>query len=304
MKKYDVVVIGGGPAGLTASIYALRGGCSVAMFEGNMLGGQCALSNDVSNYPGFEKISGAELAMTMHNQAEKLGLVSIYETVEKVDLKKKHIFTKNSQFSAECIVLCMGAKARKLNVKNEDELTGKGVHYCATCDGAFYRDEEVLVIGGGNSAVEDAIYLCGLCKKVILITHSEKLKCQDYFLKTLNSLKKAKKLDIRYNLETTEIIDEGGFKGIVVKNGNKSEKILAKGMFVAIGRIADNDLVKDQVELNPWGFVKARDNMQTSIKGVYVAGDLREKDLRQIITACADGAIAGNECSKYLNERR
>lgn len=304
MKKYNVIVIGGGPAGLTTSIYALRGGCSVAMFEGNMLGGQCALSNDISNYPGFEKITGAELAITMHSQAEKLGLVSVYDKVEKVDLKNKRVLTKNSQFSADCIVLCMGAKSRKLNIENEDALTGKGVHYCATCDGAFYRGEEVLVIGGGNSAVEDAIYLCGLCKKVTLITHSDKLKCQDYFLKTLDSLKKAKKLEIRYNLETTEIINDSGFKGIIVKNGKKTEQILAKGMFVAIGRVADNDLIKEQIEINPWGFVKANENMHTSVEGVYVAGDLREKELRQIITACADGAIAGNECSKYLNERR
>jgi len=304
LKKFDVIVIGGGPAGLTTSIYALRGGCKVAMFEGNMLGGQCSLSNDISNYPGFEKITGAELAMTMHSQAEKLGLTSFYDMVEKVDLKNKEVFTKDSQFCADCIVLCMGAKARKLNVKNEDQLTGKGVHYCATCDGAFYKGQEVLVIGGGNSAVEDAIYLCGLCKKVTLITHSAQLKCQDYFLKTLEKLIKSKKLEVRYNLETTEIINNNGFNGIIVKNSNKFEKIEAKGMFVAIGRVADNDLIKDQLELNPWGFVKANDNMHTSIEGVYVAGDLREKELRQIITACADGAIAGNECSKYLNGRR
>lgn len=304
MNRYDVIVIGGGPAGLTTSIYALRSGCSVVMFEGDMLGGQCALSNEISNYPGFEKISGAELALTMHSQAEKLGLVSKYDRVESVDLKNKKITTKNGDYLAKCIVLCMGAKARKLNVVNEDKLTGNGVHYCATCDGAFYRNEEVLVIGGGNSAVEEAIYLSGICKKVTLLTHSERLKCQDYFLDTLKELVKSKKLDIRYNLETTEIVDNNGFDGIVVKSGNKTEKIKAKAVFVAIGRIPDNHLIKDQIELNNWGFVKSNERMQTSVNGVYVAGDLREKELRQIITACADGAIAGSECSKFLNERR
>lgn len=302
MDKYDVIVVGGGPAGLTTSIYALRSGCSVLMFEGNMIGGQCSLSNDISNYPGFEKITGAELAMVMHSQAEKLGLHTRYDVVENIDLKKKIISTKDSQFSANCIVLCMGAKARKLNLKNEEELTGKGVHYCATCDGAFYKNKKVIVIGGGNTAAEDAIYLCGICSEVEMITHSDKLKCQDYFIETLEKLKSSGKLTIHYNAETTEIINDNGFKGIVVNKPSGTETINAEAMFIAIGRIADNHLIKGQIKLTDKGFVVADDKMQTSLSGVYVAGDLRDKHLRQIITACADGAVAGSECGQYIKK--
>jgi len=304
LKEFDVIIVGGGPAGLTTAIYALRGGCKVALFEGNMLGGQSSLSNDVSNYPGFKQITGAELAIKMHEQAEALGLTTIYDSVEKIDLKNKEIFTKTSQFKAKCIVLCMGAKARKLNLENEDKFLGNGVHYCATCDGAFYKGQNVAVVGGGNSAVEESIYLCSICHHVDMLVRSDKLKCQEYFMEQLDKLIKQKKLTIHFNTVVSEIVGKDSIEALKINKNGKNLTCKVNALFVSIGRIADNELIKNQIELNDYGFVKANDKMQTSVDGVFVAGDLREKDLRQIITACADGAIAGNQVSQYINERR
>lgn len=304
MNKYDVIIVGGGPAGLTTAIYALRGGCSVLLFEGDMLGGQSSISNDVSNYPGYKQISGAELALKMHEQAESLGLSTIYDSVIKIDFDKKQINTKNSQYFAKCIVLCMGAKARKLGLENEDKLLGKGVHYCATCDGAFYKGENVAVVGGGNSAAEEVIYLCSICNHVDMLVRSDKLKCQEYLLNQLNKLKKEKKLSINFNTTLTKIHGEDKVEKVEINNDGKIRDIEAKAVFVSIGRIPDNGLIGGKINLTKDGFVKSNENMMTNLEGVYVAGDLREKHLRQIITACADGAIAGNQVSQYINERR
>ena len=304
MENYDVIIIGGGPAGLSAAIYAIRGGCSVMLLEGGMIGGQSSLTNDLSNYPGIKRTTGAELALTMQSQAEELGLNVCYEFAEKVDLKNKEITTKNSHFKSNCIILCMGAKPRKLNVKGEDEFLNAGVHYCASCDGAFYRGKDVVVIGGANSAVEEAIYLANICNGVKLITHSDRLKCQPYFLSTVEKLQQSNKLEIMYNVDVQEILGDNVVKQIVVKRDKKLEKIATNGVFVAIGRVPDNHLINGQIELSKSGFIKTDENMKTSIDGVFAAGDIRVKEVRQVITASADGAIAGTMASQYINERR
>jgi len=304
LKHYDVVIVGGGPAGLTTAIYALRGGCSVLLIEGGMIGGQSSLTTDLSNYPGIKQITGVELALKMHEQANDLGLETLYQFVEQLDLKNKKIYTKKSQISATCIVLCMGAKPKKLNVEGEDKFLSKGVHYCASCDGAFYRDKAVVVVGGANSAVEEAIYLANICKNVKLITHSGQLKCQKYFLSTLDKLVKDGKIEIFYNTDVVKINGENCVENIEIKSDNNIKKIAINGVFVAIGRVPDNSVVKGQVKLDKFGFIKADENMRTSEEGIFVAGDIRVKDVRQVITACADGAIAGTMASNYVNERR
>lgn len=299
MKHYDVIVVGGGPAGLTASIYALRGGCSVLLIEGGMFGGQIVNAHKVANYPGVADISGAELGLNMFSQAEKLGLNVEYDFVEKIDLKNKQIFTKNSQFSATCIILSMGAKPKKLNLKNEEKFTGNGVHYCATCDGGFYQDKNVVVVGGGNSAVEDAIYLSSICKKITLIARAD-LRCDDISLGIIQKLEKSGKIEVLRNSQISEIVATEKVEAVIV-NGKRIE---ADALFVAVGHEPNSELVAGQLKMTNDGFVESDEYMHTSVDGVFVAGDLREKTLRQLTIATADGTIAGNEASTYVNKRR
>ena len=306
MKNYDVIIVGGGPAGLTASIYALRSGRSVLMIEGNVIGGQSSASFEIANYPGIELITGIDLAMKMHAQAEKLGLVTEYDSVKKIDCANKLISTTSSDFKADCIILAMGAKPRKLNLKNEAALTGCGVHYCATCDGSFYKGKKVIVVGGGNTAVEDAIYLANICSEVTMVVRSDKLRSDDVFEERLKSFQSQGKLNILFNTRLSEIItnNQQQIVGAKISVNGKEEKIDIDGVFIAIGRDPDVELIKDQILLNEKGYIVANEKMHTNIEGVFVAGDIREKDVRQIITACADGAIAGIEANHYLNCKR
>lgn len=297
MKQYDLIIVGGGPAGLTTAIYALRSGLKVLLFERGMLGGQSSNANEIANYPGFMKVSGAELALTMHEQANVYGLETEYDEVVKIDLKNKEISTNNGVYKAICIVLAMGARPRKLNINNEETFTGRGVHYCATCDGSFYKGKQVVVVGGGNSAIEDALYLANICKKVIVCCRKPYLKGQQVIV---NKLAKCKNVEIKYEVEVKEIIATDKVDGVKLNNGGI---IKADAVFVAIGRDPNNELIQGQLTLDN-GYIVADEDMHTDIDGVFVAGDIRVKNLRQIATAVGDGAIAGTEASKYINERR
>ena len=305
MKHYDVIIVGGGPAGLTASIYALRSGWSVLLFEGNVLGGQSSASYEVANYPGIETTTGLDLAMKMHSQAEKLGLVTEYDFVEKIDCKNKVINTKSSQFTADCIILAMGAKPKKLGLEREDSLMGRGVHYCATCDGGFYRGKKVAIVGGGNTASEDAIYLSNICSGVTMLVRADSLKSQDIFHDKIDNLQKQKKLNVLYSSKISEIIEKDNkVVGVKIVSEDKEKELKVDGVFVAIGREPDTTLINGQITLNKEGYVVSNEKMHTNIEGVFVAGDIREKEVRQIITACSDGAIAGIEANHYLNHKR
>lgn len=299
-EKYDVVIIGGGPAGLTSAIYALRGGLSVALIENNIPGGQVNYSYEVVNYPGFDKISGSDLAMRMLSQAENLGLKVIYENIEQLNLKEKKIITNSSQILASCIILAMGSKARKLNIPGEEKFAGNGVHYCAVCDGGFYKNRTVAMIGGGDSAVEESLYLSNICKKVYVVHKKNDLACQPYLKE---KLLKCKNVEIIANAISQEIVGEEQVVALKYSVMQKVKKLSIDGVFVAIGHEANNDLVRGQIELSNKGYIVSDESMHTSVNGVFVAGDVREKPLRQIITACADGAIAGNEAIKYINKR-
>ena len=297
MKKYDLIIIGGGVAGLTSAIYALRGGLKVLLIEKYMIGGQSVNANEITNYPGFVSISGAELGLTIHKQAELLGLETEYDEVISVDLKNKIISTKSSQFKSLCIVLSMGAKSRKLNLKNEDNFTGRGVHYCATCDGNFYKNKNVVVVGGGNTAIEESIYLSNICKKVTLVCRKPILSGQKLLV---DKLEKNRKVEIIYNQEVKDLIVDNVLKGVKLTN---NQVINTDAIFIAIGRDPNTELINNQLKLNN-GYIVADENMHTDIEGVFVAGDVRVKNLRQLATAIGDGAIAGTEASKYVNERR
>ena len=304
-NTYDVIVLGCGPAGLTAAIYALRSGCSVLLVESNMIGGQATLTYEIKNYPGFEEISGMELAMKMHEQAEKLGAETTYGEIEKVDLENKEITLNGEIFSATSIVLCMGASARKLGVKNEKELTGRGVAYCAICDGAFFRDKKVVLVGGGNTAVEDAIYLSNICSSVTVVNNLDDFTCQKVLKDQFEKVATEKELKALQGSIVKEIKGNDVVEGVVVADRNGVETVIGcDGVFVAIGRVPDTSLVQGQIETNKNGYIIADENMHTSVEGVFVAGDVRVKNLRQIITACGDGAIAGTEASTYVNHKR
>ena len=304
MEQYDLIIVGGGPAGLTSAIYALRSGLRVLLFEGYMLGGQSSISYDIANYPGFDSISGADLALKMHNQAESLGLITKYEFVTNINCKNKVISTESSQYKATCIILAMGAKTRKLNIDNEDKFIGQGIHYCATCDGNFYKNKTVMVVGGGCTAVEDIIYLSRICKKVIAVNRSNEFKCEKVLIDTINNLSNSDAVEIMYNARIKEIIGNSSVSAVNIISGKKQQKITIDGIFVSVGREADSELVSSEIKTNKEGYIISDERMHTNIEGVFVAGDIREKFLRQIVTACSDGAIAGTEAIIYVNSKR
>lgn len=304
MGKYDVIVVGGGPAGLTACIYALRGGCSVLLVESAMVGGQCVWSNRIENFPGISNVSGSELGLNMLQQAENLGLKVTYDLVTKIDLENKQITTETSQFQAVCIILAMGSKSRTLGVKNEDEKVGNGIHYCATCDGHFYKDKDVVVVGGGNTAVEDVFYLVNICRSVTLVSKYPELKCQEMYKSEIEKLKKTGKLSTIMSATITKVLGDDKVSGVEISTESGIKEIDTSAVFVAVGHTPNVELVKGQIALSSSGYIASDERMHTSESGVFVAGDIREKPLRQIITACSDGAIAGNEASIYVNNKR
>ena len=304
MKEYDVVILGAGPAGLTASIYAVRSGLKTLVIENKMIGGQATLTYEIRNYPGFESISGMDLTMQMQAQAENLGVDFEYDSVEEINLEKKYVKTSMEEFSAKSLILAMGASARKVGAKNEEELTGKGVAYCAVCDGAFYKDLDVVMVGGGNSAVEDAIYMSKIAKSVTIVNNLPDFTCQEILREELNkTIGERKNISIIQGHVVKEMVGENKLEKVKIDavDGSDTEEIECEGCFIAIGRKPDTDMVKGQIELNNQGYIVADENMHTSIEGVFVAGDIRVKNLRQIITACADGAIAGTEANTYIN---
>lgn len=305
MEITDVLIIGAGPAGMTAGIYALRSGKSVKIIEGKMIGGQATLTYEINNFPGFESISGMELSMLMHSQVEKLGAETIYETVTEFDFDKKVVKTDSGEYEYKSLILSMGASARHIGAKNEDRLIGRGVCYCAVCDGAFFKDQSVVLVGGGNSAVEDAIYLSKIAKNVTIINNTPDFNCQKTLRDELDkTILEQNNIKYFHDSVVEEICGEDRVTGIKYKNlkTDQNTQIEVDGIFIAIGRKPDTELLKDKLSLDKNGYILADENMHTSVDGVFTAGDIRVKGLRQIITACGDGAIAGTEASNYINK--
>lgn len=298
--EYDVIIIGGGPAGLTAAIYATRGGLKTAIIEKQSAGGQISLSGEVENYPAVEKTSGFELAMKMMTQAESFGAEFIYDDVLSVDYDEKTIsLASGTQLKSKTIIVATGAKPRILGLDGEKRLTGQGVSYCATCDGAFFKGKTVAVTGGGNTAVEDALYLKNFAKKVYLIHRRDSLRAE----KALQNALFNSDIEILWNKAVNDINGENKVESVTLTDTKNGEKIdlTVDGLFIAIGQVPRTSLCAN-LTLDSQGYVITKEDMSTDFKGVYVAGDLRQKPLRQVVTACSDGAIAAASAIKYISE--
>ncbi len=303
-KVYDMIIVGGGPGGYTAALYAARAGLSTLVIERLSAGGQLALTHNIENYPGFENgINGFELAEIMQKQAERFGVVTQYATVTKLDLNSspKSAETAKGFFYGKTIVVSTGANPRELGIPHEKELAGKGVSYCATCDAMFYRDKTVVVVGGGNTAAEDAIVLSRIAKKVVLIHRRDTLRATKIYHQPLM---KADNVDFCWNSVVAELLYSDKLEGINVKNTQTGEvnSIDCDGIFVSIGRNPATELVKNQLNLDDNGYIVADESTKTNIPGVYAVGDVRTKALRQVVGAVADGAMAVHMAEEYINK--
>jgi thioredoxin reductase (NADPH) len=305
MNKYDVIIVGAGPAGLTAAIYVQRAGYRSLVLEEFSYGGQMANTPEVVNYPAIGKISGAELGLNLYNQAIEHGTQVEFDGVASVQLLDsiKTVATNSGKvYSAKAIILANGAKRRQLGVKGETEFAGRGVSYCATCDGGFFKEKITAVVGGGNVAVEDALYLANLCPAVHLIHRRDTLRAGKMLVE---DLKKYGNIAVHYNTIVQEILPDTSGKlvgGILVKNveTGSQETIPVQGVFAAVGLRPDNEVFKGQITLDPAGYIVAGEDTKTNVAGVFAAGDTRTKSLRQIVTAAGDGAVAASEAGNYL----
>jgi thioredoxin reductase (NADPH) len=299
---YDVIIIGGGPAGLTAGLYNARARLSVLLLERLAPGGQVLTTDWVENYPGFpDGVSGFELMDRMKTQAERFGLKIQSEEVIRLELseKRKVVFLNSGTLESKTIILACGATWKKLGIEGEDRLMGRGISFCATCDGPFYRDEEVAVIGGGDTAVEEAIFLTRFVKKIYLVHRRDKLRATKLLQERAMS---EEKITLVWETIPLRILGQNAVEAIELRNvktGDVQRKDV-KGVFVFIGTIPNTELVKDSVKLNENGFILTDDNMQTSIPGVFAAGDIRSKLFRQISTAVGEGAAASYSAERYL----
>ncbi len=302
MNTYDIIVVGAGPAGLTAAIYARRAAKSVLVLEAKAWGGQIINTPDIENYPVVAHISGVDFANDLYNQALALGAELKLEKVTGVeDLGKlKRVRTTLDEYEAGAVILATGSENRKLGVDREQELTGRGVSYCATCDGNFFRKKDVAVVGGGNTALEDALYLAELANKVYLIHRRDSFRGEEA---TVARLRQKENVEIVYNATVTALLGDKRLSGIEVTDKLRGEKrsIEVKGLFVAVGRIPENEGFSALIDLDPAGYAVAGENCRTKAPGVFVAGDNRTKEVRQLVTAAADGAVAATEAVKYLN---
>ena len=306
MEAFDIIIIGGGPAGYTAALYGARAGRSVLLLEKLAPGGQMGTTDLIDNYPGFPQgVKGFQLAMDMKAGAERFGAQTKLEAVTALELAGdvKTVHTKKDGYEARAVILATGAQPRELGLPQERALRGRGVSYCATCDGMFYRGKDVAIIGGGNTAVADALYLSKLCGRVYLIHSRDKLRAPD---SQRVLLEQAGNVEFLWNSRAEELLYAErltGLKTVRVDTG-ESRTLDCAGVFVAVGQVPETSLLAGQVELDEAGYVVAGENCQTNLPGVFAAGDLRQKPLRQIITAAADGAVAAQMAEEFLQRER
>ena len=298
---YDIVIVGAGPAGLTAAIYARRASKKVLVLEAKSYGGQIINTLDIENYPVEAHISGFDFATKLYNQAKDLGAEIIFEKVVDINDKDniKEIITTKNTYSAKAVIIATGSENRKLGLSNEDELVGKGISYCATCDGAFYKEKTVAVVGGGNTALEDALYLADVASKVYLIHRRDEFRGEE---STVSHLKEKDNIEFVYNSNVTKLNANERLKSIEITNIDGSIKTIdVDGLFVAVGRIPENQNFAKLINLDESGYVKAGEDCITNVAGIFVAGDNRIKEVRQLVTATSDGAIAATNAVKYIN---
>lgn len=299
---FDLIIVGAGTAGLSAAIYGVRAGKSVLVLEGAAYGGQIINTPEIENYPGIKKISGFEFATNLYNQAKNLGAEIRFEKVLSVQEKNGHkiVVTKDKEYEAKAVILATGAKNRNLGIEKEQELVGKGVSYCATCDGMFYRGKVVAVNGGGNTAVEDATFLSEYVEKVYVIHRRDSFRADKAEVDRLVARKNVE-LVLNSTIKALES-DASGLTGIlVVDKDGKERRIQVDGLFVAIGQAPDNEAFRNEVDLDGKGYISAGEDCSTKTEGIFTAGDCRTKAVRQLATAASDGAVAALAAVNYIN---
>lgn len=301
---YDIIVVGGGPAGLTAALYSVRAGKNVLVLEKANYGGQMALSPRIENYLGFSKISGYDLSEMIFKQVEAAGAELLDEEALSISEKDKikTVKTDGGEYQSKAVIIATGMRHRVLGVKNENEYSGNGISYCAACDGAFYKDKCVAVVGGGNSAVQEALYLCDICKSVTVMQNLPSLTAEN---KLCGQLKKRENVQFLFNTVITEFTgDDEKLTGVIAVNTDTktASEMTFDGVFVAIGFEADNDIFKGLITLDSENFILSDDEMKTDRGGIFTAGDCRSKKIRQITTAMADGTTAAFSACKYVDE--
>ena len=298
----DIIIVGAGTAGLSAAIYGVRAGKSVIVFESEVYGGQIVNTPEIENYPGIKNISGFEFATNLYEQATELGAEVKFEKVIGIEEAgaEKTVVTDQGSYPCKSVILATGAKNRPLGIAREVELTGAGVSYCATCDGAFFRNKVVAVNGGGNTALEDALYLSNFCSKVYLIHRRDAFRGEE---KQVQALKNKSNVEFVLNATIKELLGEDRLSGVVVvdKLTGEERQIQIEGLFVAIGQIPENAAFAAQVTLDDKGYISAQEDCRTKSNGIFVAGDCRTKTVRQLATAASDGAIAALAACEYLN---
>ena len=298
----DVLILGAGPAGLTAAIYARRAGLSATVFDKGFAGGQTIITPEIENYPAIPSISGPEFSQRLYEQAVALGAVFKNEEVRRAQLSGtvKILSTAQNAYEGHAVILAGGVKRRELGCPGEAALAGKGVSYCATCDGAFYRGKQVVLVGGGNTALEDALFLSNLCEKVTLVHRRDRFRGEQHLV---DAVLARDNIDVRYASAVTRILGEDHVEAVELTNlaSGQFTNVPAAGVFIAIGYAPDSTLIAGQITVDEAGYVVAGEDCRTNLSGVFAAGDGRQKPLRQIVTAAADGAVAAYQAANYLN---
>lgn len=298
---YDIIIAGAGPAGLSAAIYGVRAGKSVLVLEKASYGGQIINTPEIENYPGIKKVSGYEFATNLYSQAVDLGAKIVYEEVRAIETEggEKKVITDKNTYECRTVILATGAKNRKLGIDREEELTGAGVSYCATCDGMFFRGRDVAVAGGGNTALEDALFLSNYCSKVYVIHRREEFRGEK---RLLEALKEKKNVGFVLNSNVIRLNGAERLSSVTVKNKNTGEEreILVSGIFVAIGQEPENKAFENVINMDEKGYIISGEECSTNVSGVFTAGDCRTKSVRQLTTAASDGAVAALKACEYM----
>ncbi len=305
MQESDIIIVGAGTAGLTAAMYGTRAGMRVMVIEEAMPGGQIIATSQVDNYPGLYQVAGTDYAMRLDEQAQALGAEILYDTVVAAQLSGdlKEVIGENDVYRAPTVIIANGLRHRRLGCPGEDEFIGAGVSYCATCDGAMYRNKEVALVGGGNTALGDALFLADLCSKVYLIHRRDQFRGQQ---QAAAQVEKKNNIRILYNTQVTAITGSNKVEAVEVvdKATGTKERLAVAGIFVAVGFEPPKAFYGDQIRTTPEGYIMAGEDCHTNLAGVFVAGDIRTKIWRQLVTAAADGAVAGSEAAEYVRNNR
>ncbi|WP_415930486.1 NAD(P)/FAD-dependent oxidoreductase [Zhenpiania hominis] len=283
---YDVIIIGAGPAGLSAGIYAIRAGLDTLILDKSAWGGQTILSAEIENYPAVATVTGPDFAQKMYDQLVGLGGSVTLEEVKRLDLETKTVVTGSNTYQAKAIIIAAGLKRRTLGCRGEERLTGRGVSYCAICDGRFFTGKNVVIAGGGNTAMEDALYMSGYCHHITILCRGDRLKGEE---KLKESIDKKENITVLYGVNIKEILGDQMVEEVLLDNG---KYLKTSAVFVAIGYEADSTFLGEPLEMTGEGYVMAGEDCRTNVRGVFIAGDLRTKQVRQIVTAAADGAVA------------